>query len=174
MRKGILFVVLAAAPYGVHAELNDWEITSEIGIGYKLSTSADVLMPDCSSVVNYPLTANPIDYTFDYQPGDDVPFSIDKCGGNYAAFIGWPIAFERDFGKEIGTLKVGWFHYSNWFADTEEETHMDAISVSGKLNWSRLFEHFKQKRAEREFSRALERMRDDEPRDWDNRIKIPQ
>lgn len=101
------------------------DIVSELGGGIKLPGSSYVLQPKCRKVI-----------AFEPDDGRDYP-----CGGDNPAFIGWPVAWERP----DGNLRVGWFHYSNWFDGGElsqlsggdkYETQFNCLCVSWKFNWT--------------------------------------
>lgn len=103
------------------------DVITDIGVGYKLPTTSVVMLEDCHEVE--------IVETRPARP--DLDYRRASCGGDNPAFIGWPIAWERDFG--VWTLRAGWFHLSHWFdGKSRRELHMDAAAVSVTINWSEL------------------------------------
>jgi hypothetical protein len=105
------------------------DIVTEFGAGVKLGRSTSyLLLPACeyAIVVSPPWPENPRGTTHSYS-----------CGGDNPAFIGWPVAWQSDF-SDVWTIRVGWFHYSNWFdGGRDRETHMDAIAVTTTFNWTK-------------------------------------
>jgi len=109
------------------------DIVTEFGMGYKLEAStSQILWPACKQVIM------PQDTTLPRGAGNTA-----GCGGDNPAFIGWPVAWEKEFERGIWTTRVGWFHYSNWFdggnyfrGGDKWETHMDLVAVTATFNWS--------------------------------------
>ena len=105
----------------------DW--ISEFGMGYKNPRTTSVVMrEECHTVTLSEL-----------RPADpELDFRRASCGGDNPAFIGWPIAYEREFADGLYTLRAGWFHYSHWFDGGKgRELHFDAAVVSVRINWSK-------------------------------------
>lgn len=103
------------------------EIISELGMGYKLPTTSVVMQEDCHAVT--------ITETRPHRP--DIFYRPASCGGDNPVFIGWPIAWQKDFG--LWTVRAGWFHLSHWFdGGSDRELHMDAAAVTFTVNWSEL------------------------------------
>ena len=102
------------------------DIISELGAGIKVPVSTSyVMLPVCEKVqvVVPPDSPRP-------------PPQMYSCGGNNPAFIGWPIAYQREFLDGRLVFRGGWFHYSNWF--DKRETHMDIVATTVTINWSEI------------------------------------
>jgi hypothetical protein len=102
------------------------EFVTEFGMGYKLSNTSIVLLPECETA----LISSPTEPKYDYRRA--------SCGGDFPAFIGWPIAYEWQVG-EVYSVRVGWFHYSNWFdGGRDHESHMDLVAAVLTVHWGEL------------------------------------
>lgn len=100
------------------------DIVTEFGAGYKLGSTSIVMRDYCHEVI-----------IVETRPARSDVHRGHSCGGDNPAFIGWPIAWERDFG--VWTLRAGWFHLSHWGdGGRDRELHLDAATVSAKVNWS--------------------------------------
>jgi hypothetical protein len=121
----ILFLLAAAILLESYARA---DIVSEFGMGVKLSNTSYLLTPTChtASVIEPGWPANPRPYP-----------QVFSCGGDNPTFIGWPIAWEREFLNGALRFRGGWFHYSNWFdGGRDRETHMDTAQANLTVNWS--------------------------------------
>jgi hypothetical protein len=115
-----LLCVALAAP--AHAD-----IVSEFGVGVKMRNTSYLLLPACNQAV----VVNPAD-----NPRWDDPYS---CGGDNPAFIGWTIAYEKEFRNGAIRWRTGHFHYSNWFdGGSRHETHADMAASTVTINWSQV------------------------------------
>lgn len=119
-----LLVVLAFSPKA-HAD-----VVSEFGGGYKMpATTSVVLLPECHSVV--------ITETRPDTP--EINYRTSSCGGDNPAFVGWPIAWEREYANGALRFRGGWYHYSNWLdGGRDRETHMDCACATLTVNWSQV------------------------------------
>ena len=127
--------LLAAAFLATSAAHADW--ISEFGLGVKLPTSSVVLLPECDMVALIPGSQI-------YNERGARPTA--SCGGSNPIFVGWPIAYERDFGGPW-RVRGGWFHISSikdghgrmadWLDGDDRETHMDCLCMTATFNWSR-------------------------------------
>lgn len=117
-----LFVLLAFAPPARA------DVVSEVGMGVKLErTTSVVMLPRCHTVL--------ITETRPDAPG--INYRTASCGGDNPTFIGWPIAWEREYANGALRFRGGWFHYSNWFDGARDrETHMDCACATATVNWS--------------------------------------
>ena len=104
------------------------DIITEIGAGIKLPDTTSIpLLPECHYV-----------FAYDRQGNLVSDRSTASCGGDNPAFIGWPIAWEREFNLKRRSTRVrcGWFHMSHWTdGGRERETHMDLAACSGTIVW---------------------------------------
>jgi hypothetical protein len=106
------------------------DIVSEFGMGVKMPSTSYLLVPSCDQaiVIQPEWPENP--------RGLSDPYS---CGGDNPAFVGWPIAYEREFLNGALRFRGGWFHYSNWFDGGRSfETHADIAAASVTVNWSQI------------------------------------
>lgn len=121
----VFLIFLLALVFGrpAHADL-----ITELGAGWKLPRSTStLLLPECHLAV-----------VIETRPQtDSIWYRKASCGGDNPAFIGWPIAWEREF-RGPWRMRCGWFHYSNWFdGGHDRETHMDVAACAATFNWSR-------------------------------------
>lgn len=109
-----------------HIERSSADVITEFGAGIKLPASTSLLLQEnCHSAT--------ITETRPTDPGRDG--GLTSCGGDNPVFIGWPIAWEHDFG--VWTVRAGWFHLSHWFdGGGDRELHMDCACVTWGINWS--------------------------------------
>ena len=108
------------------------DIITEIGGGIKSPRTTSVLLQeDCHTVNN-------IEFIPPQGPGDRYyGRGTTSCGGDNPVFVGWPIAWEKDFG--VWTVRAGWFHLSHWFdGGQDRELHMDCACASATINWTEL------------------------------------
>ena len=112
------------------------DVVSEFGMGYKMPyTTSVVMLPQCHVVVPLGVDGSPV-----------LGRKSASCGGDNPAFVGWPIAWEKDFDGPL-SIRAGWFHYSNWFdGGRGRETHMDLAAVTLTVNWSEWLTRRRQKR----------------------------
>lgn len=122
-----LFVALIVATIAGKARA---DVISEIGMGVKMErTTSVVMLPVCHTAQ--------ITETKPATPSLD--FRVSSCGGDNPAFIGWPIAWEREYANGAVRFRGGWFHYSNWFdGGRDRETHMDLAAVALTFNWTQM------------------------------------
>lgn len=104
------------------------DVISDIGMGVKLErATSTLLLPNCH-------TAQVIETRPDTP---SINYRLSSCGGDNPTFIGWPIAWEREYVNGALRFRGGWFHYSNWFdGGSGRETHMDVAAASVTINWS--------------------------------------
>jgi hypothetical protein len=108
----------------LRARNGEW--VTEFGMGYKTPNTSIVLLPECETA----LVRTPSEPSTDYL--------TRSCGGDFPAFIGWPIAYEWKVG-DIYSVRAGWFHYSNWFdGGHDHETHMDLLAITLTVHWGEL------------------------------------
>lgn len=122
--KKLMMVLAAASLLPVNALKAD--IITEFGAGIKIPASTSILMLEECHVAQ-PLEMRPSDPSLEYR--------VSSCGGDDPIFIGWPIAWEKDFG--VWSVRAGWFHFSHWFdGGRDRELHMDAGAVTATFNWT--------------------------------------
>lgn len=124
------------------AKAGEWEVVSEIAMGWKTNVGTDAVFdPDCIRIGV--LTPR------DFRGGGPLPHVYrDDCGGHPLVYAGYPIAFIKDQGNY--SWKIGWFHFSSWgdgrntilgsFEDGENgevELSFNCICGSFQWNWSR-------------------------------------
>jgi len=105
------------------------DVITEFGMGVKIEgTTSVLLLPQCHLATI--IETRPDTPRYDYLNA--------SCGGDNPMFVGWPVAYEREFSGGIWRLRAGWFHYSNWFDGKQDrETHMDCACVTATFNWSK-------------------------------------
>lgn len=102
------------------------DIITEFGAGVKSPGTTSVIMrKECHLAT--------IIETRPDTPG--LNYRDASCGGDDPVFIGWPVAWQKDFG--VWTLRAGWFHFSHWFDGREDrELHMDCACFTATINWT--------------------------------------
>jgi len=126
--KYLLVLALFALP--AHAD-----VITEFGMGYKIPETTSLLMQAQCHVVKTQPDESPSMVTVPYN--DRIGWFDDiSCGGDNPIFVGWPIAWEKDFG--VWRVRAGWFHFSHWFdGGNDRELHMDALTTTATFNWTK-------------------------------------
>lgn len=102
------------------------DVVTELGAGAKLpGTTSLLLQENCHSAV-----------IFETRPTDvGRNGGLTSCGGDDPVFIGWPVAWQKDFG--VWSVRAGWFHLSHWFdGGADRELHMDCACSTVTFNWT--------------------------------------
>lgn len=101
------------------------DIITEFGGGLKLDRGTSVVFrPECRQVLT-------------------MEGYLTSCGGDNPVFVGWPIAWEREYNDGVGSLRIGWFHLSHWFdggnvihSGDIHELKLNCLCASWTVNWS--------------------------------------
>lgn len=110
------------------------DIITEFGGGVKLPSTSVLMLEECHEA----------QITVTRPDNPSLNYRTASCGGDNPVFVGWPIAYERDFG--VWSVRAGWFHLSHWFdGKADRELHMDCACVTATINWT---ERMRKKRAQ--------------------------
>lgn len=108
-----------------------WDFVTTLGMAYKdFESTSLVAHSDCHKV-------KPVGEIVQNPASQFYGRSDTSCGGDNPAFVGYPIAIEREFRDGAFELRIGWFHQSQWF-DAGAELHIDMVSVEATFNWSQM------------------------------------